>query len=315
MQAIAFAMLGIIALFALIGSASALSPMKESDTQPAEEWVQVETKVEQVLYADFGVWISDMDENGYVDYHDFKLWAFKNPGEYACGDIRRSARGFNPMRPLSPFVRNQIESLRLVPGIFDNGEGASCWGYNSRNELIVARSYTTGNLALTGHWESDGNGGTGLLRRWLASPIDNYATGTSFRYMSRYQEGAIYSWISGYGTHYKFVECDNSRYLGFERCSYEQLDWGDEPTGVTVTTYTRNGFLYQTKITTLDQGLVAIFSMEVNDDTMIRRNRDLCPFSLTRYDRWGYETDSTVVLCPTVPPISGPPPPDPEDQG
>lgn len=361
--------MGIVALFLAVGSAHALSPTEQKPSKPAEEQTgpigrgaspteqnrlqPVEVAPDCESFSDYGVCISDMDNDGHVDDWDFVLWAQANPGEFACADLRRTYESrfwdpnpvgeYNPLDPLSPSVVAQFNSLQF----FSNDSGV-CWGNNPHGELVVVRTYDAKTLGMTAHWESDGNNGTHFLRQWpvlLGYDADGHrAEGDDIDsrwHMSLNQEIKFWLWVSHYGRGavspdgYKFAGCepydmdpefdrcvyeqvllDNDRYTTSEHCSNDNSCRVGEPNGATVATYTINGFLVSAEVLGPDQGQFADFFVSDRKGymTLADYSEGPCPLPLTKYDRWGWVVGSETLMCPPMlVPPPPPPPPTPDE--
>ena len=293
--ALAIVALGIVALGVMFNSASAEQPG------------QLATDADEcVVYHGYDVCIPNMDNSRYIDDWDFELWARANPGEYACAALRAdyAYEWFSPLEPLGSVVRDQFESLRLTPV---NGRG--CLGITPNGEVVVSRFYSGGRIS--SHWESDGNGGTGLLRRWYGervggpSPPFTDAENDAWPFMTRVQERVAWNWISAYSAKINNLNFDLFGNRGYEiyassctgnadiGCSnYYRLHGGEGLPDITGNFYTRNGFLYLVQVET-DRPVAELFVQPDGTMTIAEyfysSDQAVFPDShrLTDYDRRG----------------------------
>lgn len=263
--------------------------------------------------------VPDVNNDGEADKSEIDAWKQANYGEYACMRLRSDFETLGGPK-LTPFVYSQIP-LRLEPV-----NDTACWGYNDRDELVIARSYhASGNIAA--HWESSGDDSANLFRQWHDEGwYDATFVAQDPPSLSIWQEGTAWQWIfpSIFNDHMdatwisrEFVECSDGSHRGASNeqdCRYNLTAYNfpadKEPVaGFTVYTYTSDGFLYGMALYSgegphqTEKGRVASFfadsSGEMTRADYFARGQSLCPPPLTIYDRRGDEVRSSGDWCST----------------
>ena len=341
----ALVFLSIALLTATTNPVSALSPMSKTpqgvmtatDAPPMDGDYPNPGSDHCIVFAVYGVCVPEMDGDDRITEGDFMLWAKANLGEFACADLRADLRGdyslsgrYSPatiwsgMQPTGLVARAQLGSLRFEPV-----NGRACWGYDSRDNLVVARSYyASGQIAA--HWESDNNGGTSFFRRWYSEqegqpkpPFTEEERG-AWPFMSYKQERAIWEFAAEHGNPGALIwdfepqGCEPSKDM--VQCGYRHLNYRGASTGVRVKTYTHNGLLRVTRVFKDGIGLIATFSMHRNGNMVLEDVLEVaelttpcltpCTISvhLKEIDRMGAEVSRRDIPIQLI----GPPPLDRE---
>ena len=293
-------------------SVSAEGPMPDSDSEC------INIHITRFIHL-YQVCVPDVNNDGEVDKSEIDAWKQANYGEYACMRLHSSFYDLDA-REMTPFVRSQL------PLRFEPVNDTACWGYNDRDELVIARSYhASGNIAA--QWESSGDDNADFFRQWHDEGwYDATFVAQDPPSLSIWQEGTAWRWIKSWVLEHhannawisdEFVECSDGSHRGASNeqdCRYD-LTADGEHAGFTVYTYTLNGFLYAMDLYSgegpheTEGGRVAVFYAHHYDVTMTRADHSQpswCPPPMTIYDRRGNEVRSSVVSCP-MDEIYGPP--------